>query len=87
MSTKSRQTTAAIMGAEIRGEGARKKPTREADRAEAYSIRMEGTAARRSHPQFAQCLIGGYDWNDVAAKPASIPLEHSAGAETRRYGT
>jgi hypothetical protein len=58
MSTKSREVLfgSRISGTKIRAEGAReraKQAIRGADRAdaEAWSIRMKGTAGQRSHPQ------------------------------------
>jgi hypothetical protein len=87
MSTKSRQTIygGAIMGAQIRAEGARedaKKAIRAADRAEAHawSIRMEGYGGpAQPSPTIAQCLNGGYGWLEVECHRcktrASIPLD------------
>ena len=87
MSTKSRQTIygGAIMGAQIRAEGARedaRKAIREADRAEAHawSIRMEGYGGpAQPSPTIAQCLNGGLGWLEVECNRcksrASLPLD------------
>jgi hypothetical protein len=87
MSTKSRQTIygGAIMGAQIRAEGARedaRKAIREADRAEAHAwpIRMEGYGGpAQPSPTIAQCLNGGLGWLEVECNRcksrASLPLD------------
>jgi hypothetical protein len=71
-----------IMGAEIRAQGAReaaRKAIRDADRAEASSMRMEGYGgpAQRS-PTIGQCLNGGLAWLEVECNRcktrASLPL-------------
>src|SRR3954466_2883899 len=86
MSTKSRQTIygGAIIGANIRAEGARKRAAeavREAHRAEAeaWSLQMEayGGPAQPS-PTIGQCLNGGLGWLEVECSRcktrASLPL-------------
>jgi len=65
MSTKSREVLfgSRIAGAKIRAQGARERArqaSREADRAEAWSIRMEGYGGpAQPSPTIAQCLDGG----------------------------
>jgi hypothetical protein len=74
MSTKSREViySGRIIGAKIRAEGAREP---------AQKIQMEahGGPAQPS-PTIAQCLNGGYGWQQVKCHrcetEASIPLEH-----------
>src|SRR3954466_1369659 len=87
MSTKSRQTIygGAIIGANIRAEGARKRAAeavREAHRAEAeaWSLQMEayGGPAQPS-PTIGQCLNGGLGWLEVECNRcktrAGLPLD------------
>jgi hypothetical protein len=85
MSTKSREVIfgSQIRGAKIRAESARetaKKAVREADRAEAWSIRMEAYGGpAQPPPTIGQCLNGGLGWLQVKCHrcktEASIPLD------------
>src|SRR3954466_11888082 len=93
MSTKSRQTIygGAIMGPQIRAEGARKRAieaAREADRAdaEAWSLQMEayGGPAQPSST-LRECLTGGLGWLEVECNQCktrgSLPLPRYANME------
>jgi hypothetical protein len=87
MGTKSREVIwgGKIMGAEIRARGAgeaAQKAVQEADRtqAEAWSLRMEGTAGRASCPRrSANASSGGLGWLKVECNRcktrASLPLD------------
>jgi hypothetical protein len=99
MSTKSRQTIygGRIMGAEIRTQGGREaaeQAARDADRAEAeaWSIRVEATAGRRSrHRQSGNVSTAGSAGSKssaIAARPErACRWTPSAGRATRLYGS
>jgi hypothetical protein len=86
MGTKSReviwggQVRAAKMNAEHARQRA-KEAVRQADSADAWSLRMEGFGGpAQPSPTIGQCLNGGYSWLQVKCRrcetEASIPLEH-----------
>jgi len=85
MSTKSREVIRGgrIMGAKIHAEGARERAEqaiREADRAEAWSVRMEGYGGpAQPSPTIGQCLNGGLARLEVECARcktwASLPLD------------